>query len=313
MRNYGPYFILLAAILWSTDALFRKPLTGVLDSTTIVLLEHLFGLGILIPLLIPRLRELKKLNSSDWFAVCAVGIGGSALATILFTSSFRYVNPSVAILLQKVQPLSAIIFAYVVLRERLNPRFWAWAVVAIASAYVISFPDLRIAWSFYDNGTRGIIFALSAAFLWGASTVFGRYAIKKISFVTMSALRFIVAVLTVTAIMAMKGTLGTVSSVNGESLLRIIAIVFMSGTIPILIYYKGLKTTRASVSTIVELAYPFSAVLFNWIFLHELLVWQQIVAGIVLVFAIFKVQQTNNAIPQKPQAISMPAATPKAG
>ena len=39
-----------------------------------------------------------------WLAVAFCGAGGSALATILFTASFHYVNPSVTILLQKLQP-----------------------------------------------------------------------------------------------------------------------------------------------------------------------------------------------------------------
>lgn len=293
MRNYGPLFVLLAAMLWSTDTLFRKPLTGTMDGTTIVLLEHLFGLGILIPLFIRHRGELKALRTWDWFAVLAIGVGGSAIATILFTNSFQYVNPSVAILLQKVQPLSAIFFAVIILRERLRARFWIWALVAIGAAYLISFPNLNLTWSLYNNGTKGILYALSAAVLWGASTVFGRYAITKVSFTTLSTLRFIVAVITVVIIMAAKGTLSSVGNLDGQSALRIIGIVFASGTIPILLYYKGLKTTRASVSTIVELAFPFTAVALNWLFLHESLVWQQIAAGIVLAYAIYMVQRTN--------------------
>lgn len=313
MRNYGPLFILFAAVLWSTDALFRKPLTETMPSTTIVLLEHLFGLGILLPLFARRAAELKALNVRDWLAILAIGVGGSALATILFTSSFQYVNPSVAILLQKVQPLFAITFAVVMLRERLRARFWIWAAVALGAAYVVSFPNLRFTWSLYDNGTRGIVYALSAAALWGASTVFGRYTITKISFTTLSALRFIVAVVTVAVIMAVKGSLGSVGSVDGASLVRIIAIVFASGTIPILLYYKGLKTTRASISTVVELAFPFSAVALNWLFLHEALAWQQLVAGVALAYAIFEVQRTNDAAPApKVQPTLIPDAVSKA-
>ncbi len=293
MRNYGPLFVLLAAMLWSTDTLFRKPLTGTMDGTTIVLLEHLFGLGILIPLFIRHRGELKALRTWDWLAVLAIGVGGSAIATILFTNSFQYVNPSVSILLQKVQPLSAIAFAVIILRERLRANFWIWALVAIGAAYLVSFPNLEITWSLYDNGTKGIVYALSAALLWGASTVLGRYTITKVSFATLSTLRFIVAVVTVAIIMAIKGTLSSVGDLDGESALRIIGIVFASGTIPILLYYKGLKTTRASVSTIVELAFPFTAVALNWLFLKESLVWQQIVAGIVLAYAIYMVQRTN--------------------
>ncbi|MBI4092838.1 MAG: EamA family transporter [Candidatus Kerfeldbacteria bacterium] len=310
MTNYGPVFILLAAFLWSTDALFRQPLTAHVSSTAIVFLEHLFGLGILLPLLASRFRELRNLGRKDWLAVIVVGVGGSAIATVLFTSAFQYVGPSVAILLQKIQPLIAILLAVSLLGEKLRPRFWAWAVVAMAAAYVISFPNLKFTWSLYDNGTRGVLFALGAAILWGASTVFGRQAIQKVSYSTMSALRFSIAVITLAVIMITQGHLGTIANISQKSFLGLIGIVIVSGTTPILLYYRGLKTTRASVSTIVELVFPLSAVVLNWIFLGDTLVWQQIVAGLVLVFAILKVQTFNPQSQPSVESGLAPAPTP---
>lgn len=310
MRNLGPLFIFFAAFLWSTDALFRQPLTTALPSTTIVLLEHVFGLGILLPLLVPRIAELKRLHRRDWLAILAVGVGGSALATVLFTSAFQYVGPSVAILLQKMQPLIAILLAGSMLGEKFRRRFWMWAAIAIGAAYVVSFPHFRVTWSLYDNGTRGVVFALSAAFLWGASTVFGRYAIQKISFQTMSALRFSIAAITLIVMAQFQGTLGSVVSLSAASFLGLLAIVLVSGTTPILLYYKGLATTRASVSTIVELVFPFSAVILNWVFLNNTLAWQQIIAGIVLVVAILKVQTFNREERAQIQPELTPAPTP---
>ncbi|MBI4426292.1 MAG: DMT family transporter [Candidatus Kerfeldbacteria bacterium] len=310
MSNLGPFFIGLAAFLWSTDALFRQPLTGQLSPTSIVLLEHLLGLGILLPLLARRRVELRNLSGRDWLAVLAIGVGGSALATILFTSAFRYVGPSVAILLQKIQPLVAILLAVSLLGERLRARFWLWSAVAVAAAYVISFPDLKITWSLYDNGTRGVLYALGAAFLWGASTVFGRYAVQKVSYPTMSALRFAVAAVTIAVMMTAQGTLGSLANLPGTAFDRLLAIVLISGTTAILLYYKGLKTTRASVSTIVELIFPFSAVVLNWIFLGDKLIWQQIVAGLVLLYAIVRVQRFNREPVRSTQGELAPVATP---
>lgn len=293
MKNFGPYLILAAAFLWSTDALFRQPLTGAISSTEIVFLEHLLGLGILLPLLASRLGELKNLAWRDWLAVLAIGVGGSALATVMFTSAFSYVGPSVAILLQKVQPIIAILLAVSLLKERLRPMFWAWAALAIAATFVVSFPNFQVTWSLYDNGTRGVLFALGAAVLWGASTVFGRYAIKKISYPTMSALRFLVAAVTLFLVLLIQGEIPAIGGLTSASFFGLLGIVLVSGTTPILLYYKGLKTTRASISTIVELVFPLSAVILNWVFLDDKLVWQQIVAGTVLIFAIIRIQMLN--------------------
>src|SRR5690606_22768441 len=116
----------------------------------------------------------------EWLSVIFIGLGGSALATILFTQSFHYLNPSVAILLQKLQPLIAIGLAIWVLGESLSKRFWLWAVVAIAGAYVISFPGLNPEGLTWNSHALGVVLALGAAFFWGGSTVFGRLVLDKV-------------------------------------------------------------------------------------------------------------------------------------
>src|ERR671911_454510 len=65
--------------------------------------------------------------------------GGSALATLLFTTAFALGNPTVVILLQKTQPLFAIALDHLLLRERLRPAYWPCFAVAVLGAYLISF------------------------------------------------------------------------------------------------------------------------------------------------------------------------------
>lgn len=291
MKKFAPYLIVIAAFLWSTDALLRQPLTEHLSSTVIVFYEHLFGVILLLPILIKNAKQFRRLGRGEWLAVLFIGVGGSALATIFFTTSFSYVSPSVAILLQKVQPLIAIFLATALLREKLGKRFWLWALVAMIGAYFISFPDAIPQLTLYD--AKGIYFALGAAVLWGASTVFGRIVIKKISFPTLTAVRLTVALLFITVLMSTQRTLGDISSVAGSDIWSLIIITIFPGTGALLLYYWGLKYTKASIATIAELFFPFSAIILNWIFLNETLVTMQIIGGVVLITGIFQVQKTN--------------------
>src|SRR3989344_161291 len=167
----GPWLVALAALLWAVDAPFRKYLTVGLSSTAIVLMEHLVIAVLVILFLHKYLGEFRNLNARDWLAVIFIGFGGSALATVFFTQSFHYVNPSVAILLQKTQPFIAILMAVTFLKERLRARFWLWAIVGVFGAYLVSFPELRIENLGLGGVNLGVIFALLAAFLWGGSTV----------------------------------------------------------------------------------------------------------------------------------------------
>jgi len=295
MNKYktGPWLVLAAALLWAVDTPFRKFLTEGLTSTTIVFMEHIVIAFLVLPLLLPRLHELKKLGWKEWAAVAFIALGGSVLATIFFTESFRYTNPSVSILLQKIQPFIAIALAWLLLKEKLGKKFWLWAALGIFGAYLVSFPEFKVSGLSFAGGSRGVTYALLAAFLWGGSTVFGRLVLDKISFQLMTALRFLGALLFLFIAQIWIGTLPEISSATGKDWIYILIIAVLAGYISLLIYYKGLKSTKASVATISELAFPFAAVVVNWVFLDATLSLVQIAGGIILLLAVAKLSLVN--------------------
>ena len=178
---WGPVLIFIAAMLWATDAPFRFFLTKTLDSNFIVLAEHAVNMLLVFPFIVRGWSEIKNLTWKQWLVIFVIGIGASAIATILFTKSFSYMNPSVAIVLQKLQPLIAISLAVLLLKENTGKRFWLWAGVALFGAYVISFPNFKpqlFTGETWDPHAIGVLLALGAATLWGAGTVLGRYLLQ---------------------------------------------------------------------------------------------------------------------------------------
>ncbi len=292
-EKWGPWFVTFAAMLWAMDAPFRKFLTTQLSSTTIVLMEHILISVLALIILAPRLAELRKLEWKEWLSVIFIGFGGSALATVLFTQSFHYLSPTVAILLQKLQPLIAILLAYFVLGERSSKNFWIWAAVAIFGAYIISFPNFKPAG--FSSDMLGVLLAVGAAVFWGGSTVFGRLVLTKVSFQTMTALRFLSALVFLFFLNVYYHTLPELSTATSKDWFFVFLTAIVAGFVSLLIYYYGLRSTRASVATLCELAFPFAAVIVNWIFLDDKLVFMQIVGGIILLFAITKLTLVNEA------------------
>ena len=295
MNNYrtGPWLVALASLLWAIDAPFRKYLTGELSSTTIVFMEHLLISLVVLAWLWPQLKELKNLKWPQWLALIFVSLGGSALATIFFTQSFHYLNPSVAILLQKVQPLVAILLAVIVLKEKLSQRFWLWALLAIGGAYVVTFPDLSVTGLTLSGGSLGVVLALLAAFFWGGSTVFGRYLLRALSFKAMTAVRFLAALVFLFGVQLYYGRVNEISLASGRDWSFVFIIAIVAGFISLFIYYRGLKFTSASVATLAELTFPVAAVVVNWIFLDATLTLMQIIGSAVLLFAIAKLSLVN--------------------
>lgn len=302
MKKIAPYLVFIAAMLWATDAPFRVHLTKDLSSNFIVLVEHFFDVIVVLPILWIYRTELKKLNWKSWTAVIIIAVGGSALASVAFTQAFKYVNPSVAIVLQKLQPLIAISLAASLLKERFNKYFWAWSILALAGAYVISFPHFvprLFQGEIFNPNFVGVILALLAAALWGVSTVLGKYVLSKVDFKVMTGLRFVLAFVFLFILNLTQKTIPSLTTVTGKDWLYLAIIAVTSGVVSLFIYYKGLQHTRASIATIAELGFPMAAVLVNFVFLDERLLPMQLAGMAVLLFAVLQLTRVN----EKHQAV----------
>lgn len=299
MKRFAPYLVLLAAMLWATDAPFRVHLTKDLPVGFIVLVEHFFDCLVLLPLLLRQWSEMRSLSGKRWAAVIGIGVGGSALATLAFTASFAHISPSVAILLQKLQPLVAISLAAVLLQEKITPRFALWAVLALVGGYLISFPTLNPGITFFGeiSGTvKGVLLALTATVLWGASTVLGKYVLSGVHFHTMTTLRFFTAFLFLLVWVPVTGGGVVLSSVSPTDWVFLAIIAVTSGVVSLYIYYMGLRDCPASVATLAELGFPLAAVLVNWIFLSDKLVPMQILGMVLILVAMWRVGQKEKAL-----------------
>ncbi|MBU6323745.1 MAG: DMT family transporter [Patescibacteria group bacterium] len=296
--RYAPFLVFFAAMLWATDAPFRLHLTESLSSNFIVLGEHFFDVLVVLPVLFTSRLAIRRLTYCEWAAIIVIAVGGSALASVAFTEAFRYVNPSVAILLQKLQPLIAIGLAGPLLKETRSRRFWLFAAVALFGAYLISFPGLwpqTYAGEAWNPNIVGVLLALGAAALWGASTVLGKYVLAAADFKLMTALRFAVAFLFLLLLNWQQHSFPAFGALTGTDILFIAIIAMVSGAVSLFIYYKGLTHTKASVATLAELGFPLAAVVVNWIFLGDSLSPMQLLGMAVLLVAVFHLAKTDRA------------------
>ena len=111
-----------------------------------------------------------------------------------------------------------------------------------------------------------------------------------------TALRFIITTVFAFIGIFVLGKWSEFRAPHASELIRFIVIALSTGMVALLIYYRGLKFTPVRVSTILELTFPFVAVLIDVFFYHVVLDITQYIAGIVLLFAMYKIanlQQKN--------------------
>ena len=288
--------VICAALLWSFDGVLRQDLHSI-SSLVIVAIEHLLGALIFLPFLFGSTSKIKRLDRKGWVSIFWVSICGGLLGTYFYTKALGYVNYidiSVVVLIQKLQPLFAISLASIVLREKVSKSFIFLASTAILGGYVTTFGNKPFL--FLDNKSIiASLFALLASFLWGSSTVLGKAALKQIPFELMTCIRLIVTGTVALLIITSSGNISDVYSLSIENYKTIIAIVFTSGSIALSIYYYGLQNLAASHTTIYELVWPLSAVLIDWLIRGKTLSLAQMIGAIILISSITILTKENSS------------------
>ena len=307
----GVLLVALGASIWGTDTLLRAPLSAAFAPVLLVLGEHLVLAFYAIPVVLRGWREILTLNLGRWGALAVVGWGGSAVATILFTTglfrAFEAGEGSVntVLLLQQTQPIFAVTAAAIVLGERLTVLYVPIFAVAALGAYLLAFGNLEtgLLAPFTQVGQARLGFALAAlgaAALWGTSTAMGRYLGERLSFQTLTGARFLMALplLIVLAAITVPDPIGSFT----EALTRpgagfsLILIALLPGLAGLLVYYRGLRSTPASYATLAELAYPATGVALNWIFLGQPLTVAQGVGVALVVGAILAMNRIKSGV-----------------
>lgn len=294
----GALAIVFAAFLWSLDALLRQSLYS-LPSMLIVFFEHALGLLITLPWLIKFWPRIKNLNRRTWMSIFWIAVFGGLLGTLAYTRALSYINYihfSVVVLLQKLQPIFAIILARVILKERFKGRFYMWTAIALIGSYFVAFPKIFPQW---QDGGKNIIaglLAVGAAFAWGSSTVMGKYSLRELDSRIITPLRLGLTAIFSGLYILLFIDIGSLPRLSAEQLFFLIAIVFSSGTVALSIYYFGLKKVEASQSTLLEMFWPISAVTIDWIFFDHALTWSQILGAILMMVAIYRVTRRHDEL-----------------
>ncbi|MDD3147400.1 MAG: DMT family transporter [Candidatus Riflebacteria bacterium] len=286
--------VAICGILRSTDLYFRNPIIKSLPVVVLIAWEHLINLVLILPVLFVKRREFLRLTRRDLALLLGVGVGASALGVLCFTQAFHYINPALAVLLQKLQPVMTILLGMLVLRERVSRPFLGWALLAIICSYFVSFGLTN---PFTGEGlalAKGAFFAVGAAFFWGSGTIWGKMLLGKYDQHFVLGCRFLVGgIFTVLLAFSVNGGLEFERVCLGETPLlgSIVYMAVISGILATSFFYAGLRWVKASLASILELFFPVSSVVIMWLSFNRPITSVQLIAGLIMFFAVYKINQ----------------------
>ncbi len=291
-NRIAPLFVIIAASLWGMDGIILRPSLLGLPIPLIVLIESAIVTIILTPFFLGKIKKLKTLGLKDWLAFAGVAFFGGAVGTMAIIKALFYVNfvnLSIVILIQKLQPLFAISLAAIILKERPPKEFFLWASLALFGAYLMTFganlPNLAIG----DKTIAAALFALLASFSFGSSTVLSKLALRNVGFELGTYIRFFITAFMMLLFVSILGELPAIQNITENQILIFFIIAFITGGPAIFLYYYGLKRISAYVSTICELAFPLTAVLLEYAIRGNILSSIQWVGVLILLTSMIKV------------------------
>jgi drug/metabolite transporter (DMT)-like permease len=259
--RFSVVLVAVAATLWASDTYFRAQLVGHLKPAQIVVIEDALISLFLLAFLLRGIPELRRLDRRGWVAIILIAVGPQAIATILFTQSFSYGHYAETFVLQQTQPLIAIVLAWLILGERRRPWFWPTAALAIVGVYMVVFAqNLGAPFSDLQHGRlEAGLYALGAAVLWASGTVLGRLVLGKVSFTTTTALRFTLALPVLIVIVLFQYGGSAFAHYQATDVLPFLGIALVPGLLALLLYYRALRSTPATLATVAEMAFPVAA------------------------------------------------------
>ena len=296
MKRFAPLFVIVAAALWGVDGIVLTPSLYGLPVIFVVFIESTIVALLLFPILFKNLKQIKSLTIKEWLAFGGVALFGGAIGTMAITKALfyvNYVNLSVVILIQKLQPVFALALAAIILKERLPRIFFMWAAMAIIGAYFMTFGLTLPNFSTGDKTTIAAGLSLIAAISFSSSTVFSKLGLKNVDFALGTYLRFLLSAIIMIVLVTSFQEFGAIMNVTTTQWIVFIIIAFTTGGAAIFLYYYGLKKISASVATICELAFPLTAVVLDYLIHRNVLSFVQWMGVALLIFSIVKVSQLS--------------------
>ena len=292
----GSLLIGIASILWGLDGVVLTPQLNGHNIVFVVFLLHAIPFLLMNFFMYSRYKEIKLLNTRDKISLLLVSVLGGALGTIAIVKALFLVEfqpLSVVVLLQKFQPIFAIILAAIVLKEKLTKNFIIWVLLAVVAGYFLTFGVSVPSFSSDSTTINAMLLSLFAAFSFGSSTVFSKNILAKVDYLTATFFRYGLTFLILLPFIIVMGLYADFKTLTTNNWIILLTIALTTGSGAILLYYYGLKYIKASASTLIELFFPISAILFDYFINGNVMSIIQWFSAAIMIFAIIKANSKN--------------------
>ncbi len=254
MKTKSYLYIITAAACWGLIGLFVRHLAAEgFSSLQIVALRSLVA-AICITLLVARNpRRTLSIRPRDCWLFIGTGICSLVFFNFCYFNSMQQTNLAVAALLLYTAPIFVMLLSLICFGERFTR--------SKAIALVLTFTGCACVTGALGSGltlsTSGLLYGLGSGFGYALYSIFGKYAVKRYSSLTITAYTFYFAVLGSWPLAGLQpASLGSLSS---QAIFNVCALGILCAVLPYLLYTKGLEGVEAGRASILATIEPFVA------------------------------------------------------
>lgn len=257
--------IIFAGFLWGVDSVVRSDKS--FDLQGLIFYEYLVGTLVFLPYAYKQNKgNFTSFTLKEWSIVGILGLGVSALGSLIYLLSLHQVSSASFGFLQVFQPLVVILLARILLKETMDDWYPTWAFWMFISAILLNFPSFQAKTFFSEwmNTPKEMGLALVCMILWGAGTIGGKKLLENHSPSKIAFWRWLIATAGLGLVLGISGKIPSPSIFGNSSfLLQFLIVSTLFGSFAMAIYYQGLKKISAGVTSFLELSFPFFTMLLS--------------------------------------------------
>jgi drug/metabolite transporter (DMT)-like permease len=233
---------------------------------------------------------LPKLTRQQWVATFVLGLLGVFAYNLFFMGALDRLPASRAALIIALNPVITITISSIALKERLSPRRWLGAAIALAGVWiVISHGDVI---SIASAGVgRGELFMLGAVTSWALYTVIGRKVLTGLSPLAATNYAALFGTLMLGLVAARKFDTVHAAQFDWPMIGALLYLGVCGTALAFVWYYTSIKKLGASVASIFNNLVPVFGVAISVLLLGESLLPSMLAGGAVAIVGVFMVSR----------------------
>ncbi|MGQ7874474.1 DMT family transporter [Bacillus sp. 1A] len=279
----GAICLSLAASIWGGMYVVSKYVLDFIPPLTLVWLRFIIAFVVLYFILkIAEKKQKKKvtIRKKDWFLFAWIGFIGYFISITCQFIGTKLSDAHTGSLVTSATPAFMVIFAAIILKEKLTARRLLSTIVATIGVIIVIGWDIEIGSYFI-----GTIILVGAAITWALLSIYVKIASTRFSSLVITTYAIFFSLFFITPFMIWELQSTSIETINTYVILVVyLGVVSTAGAF--FLWNKGLELMDASIGSLFFFFQPIVGSLLGWLLLNETLSINFFIGGILIICSV---------------------------